>query len=82
MLNKQAAMRELSTTTSFIFIIVVSVLLSRYTVNINGLFGSLCFVVGGLLVGTQGKGMFGLNNVDWFHYILSIGIIALERGMY
>ena len=78
---KQNSVKELSSTLSILAILSISLFLTNFGFNGNGIIGGLAFIVGGLAIGTKGKGLFGLNNVDWFHYVLAAGTVALARGM-
>ena len=77
---KQNSVKEISSTLSILAILTISLFLTKFGTNSNGIIGGLAFVVGGLAIGTKGRGLLGLNNVDWFHYVLATGTVALARG--
>ena len=80
-LCKKSFIREFSSTLAVLSIFIISLFLFKKGINFYGVFGSLAFVIGGLVIGTKGNGLFGLANVDWFHYALSMGVLALGKGL-
>lgn len=64
-----------------IAIIVISLLNNKPGMKINGVTGSLLFMIGGVIIVNKDRGFLGLANVDWFHYVLAAGVLALADGI-
>ena len=60
---------------------VISILtLSLVTSNNAGAFGAICYVIAGLIVGTDGH-ISIVPRVDIFHYVLVIATLSLMQGL-
>ena len=73
--------RDVGSTLSVLSILAISLISRESGINISGCGGSLLFILGGVVVGTNGKGILGFPNVDWFHYILAGAVLSLANGL-
>ena len=73
--------RSIGSTLSILSIMVFSLIFNKFGTNISGLGGSFLFILGGIVIGTEGTGILGVANVDWFHYVLSGAVLALANGI-
>ena len=55
-------------------------ILSIFNFSPFGVIGAVVYIVAGLVIGTRGSWL-GLPRVDWFHYALLIGNVALMLGI-
>ena len=61
---------------------VISVLaLCLLKANYAGFLGSVCYILGGALIGTKGF-LFGIPRVDLFHYVIAVANHALMLGLH
>ena len=80
-LIKVSLIRDAASTLSVLSILVISLISRKSGINMSGFGGSVMFIIGGVAIGTKGKGFLGLSNVDWFHYILAGAVLALANGL-
>ena len=78
---KTNLIRDVESTLAVLSIFVVSFVSRKSKINVSACCGSVLFILGGVVIGTKGKGLFGLSNVDWFHYCLAGAVLALANGL-
>lgn len=75
------AIRAFCSALAVIFILTACVFMEyRGLVNRRGIAGCICLVFA-TVVSDQGRGFYGLKNIDLFHYLLAVGFLLLSEGL-
>ena len=75
------AVRDFCAALSVLFILFSGIFMDyRGVTNRYSVAGSVCFILA-TIVSTQGRGIFGVKNVDWFHYLLAIGVYCWAEAL-
>ncbi|XP_066910707.1 uncharacterized protein [Clytia hemisphaerica] len=75
------AVRDFCAAMSVLFILFSGIFMDyRGVTNRYSVAGSVSFILA-TLVSTQGRGIFGVKNVDWFHYLLAIGVYCWAEAL-
>ena len=73
--------RDFCAALAFVFIFFACVFMEyRGIVNRRGIAGCSCLLFA-IVVSEQGRGVFGMKNIDLYHYLLAVGFLLLSEGL-